>query len=175
MTRSINKIPGNLDVAKKAATLEQRRAIVLAIVGATPANSDTLQMLLASGLLNALKPWLEDVLSGSIGGVDFLLLMLDSIKHLPVNKTMVVSSGMGKLVGQIEKTKRFQESPNLRAISDRVSVTKARWQKSVKALKERQASSPTGAKKRQMKLAPTSYSSPSAKKTKDRGAQIVVF
>jgi len=39
----------------------------LAVVGATPPESPSLQRLLEKGYLDAVKNWLDDVLSGSIG------------------------------------------------------------------------------------------------------------
>jgi hypothetical protein len=71
------------------------------------------------------------------GGVDLLLHMLTNITMLPVTKSVVKESGMGKAIGSIEKNKLFAGGPNEEAIKQRVKQIKEAWNKSVKALKEK--------------------------------------
>jgi TFIIS helical bundle-like domain len=70
------------------------------------------------------------------GGVDFLLHMLSNITDLPVTKSIVKDSGMGKAVGAIEKKSICAGTPNESAIKSRVQAIKSAWNKSVKARKE---------------------------------------
>jgi len=70
-----------------------------------------------------------------IGGVDFLLHLLSSIVNLPVTKTTVKDSGMGKAIGTIEKHRICKGTPNESAITSRVHEIKEAWNASVKALK----------------------------------------
>jgi hypothetical protein len=63
---SSEKIPGASDEIKKA-VLEQRRAIILAIVGATPDSSPSLERVLSNDYLSGVKDWLDQVLDGSVG------------------------------------------------------------------------------------------------------------
>jgi hypothetical protein len=63
---SSEKIPGASDEIKKA-VLEQRRAIILAIVGATPDSSPSLERVLSNDYLSGVKVWLDQVLDGSVG------------------------------------------------------------------------------------------------------------
>ena len=64
-----------------------------------------------------------------------LLHLLSNIAHLPVTKTVVKGSGMGKAIGSIEKHSKCKGSPNETAISERVQQVKDAWQASVKAKK----------------------------------------
>ena len=63
---STEKVPASTDDLKKAA-LEQRRCILLAIVGATPGSSPSLERVLSDGYLSSVKSWLDDILTGSVG------------------------------------------------------------------------------------------------------------
>ena len=71
------------------------------------------------------------------GGVDLLLHLLSNIVSLPVTKSNVKDSGMGKAIGSIEKHKMCVGTPNEASIKERVSLVKGAWQKSVKSLKEK--------------------------------------
>lgn len=71
------------------------------------------------------------------GGIDLLLHMLTNLAHLPVTKSVVLSSGMGKAVGSIEKHKIGEGTPNEEAIKERVQQIKDAWNASVKAMKEK--------------------------------------
>lgn len=66
------------------------------------------------------------------GSVDLLLHLLSSITDLPVTKSMVVSSGMGKAIRDIEKHKICAGSDNEEAIKKRVKAVKDAWNASVK-------------------------------------------
>ena len=61
--------------------------------------------------------------------------MLSSIKDLPVTKSMVLSSGMGKAIRDIEKHKICAGSANESAIKSRVKEVKDAWNASVKVNK----------------------------------------
>lgn len=67
MASGIEKIPGPGDAAKKAASLEQRRCILLAIIGATPPANIALTTSLERGMLTSIRGWLDDALSGKVG------------------------------------------------------------------------------------------------------------
>jgi RNA recognition motif-containing protein len=71
-----------------------------------------------------------------VGGVDLLLHLLTNITHLPVTKSIVKESGMGKAIGSIGKNKICAGTPNEGAIKERVSEIMTNWNKSVKARKE---------------------------------------
>lgn len=73
-----------------------------------------------------------------VGGVDLLLHLLTNITHLPVTKSVVKESGMGKAIGSIGKNKICAGTPNEGAIKERVSEIMANWNQSVKARKEKQ-------------------------------------
>lgn len=64
--QSSEKIPGASDEIKKA-VLGQRRAIILAIIGATPDSSPSLERVLSNDYLSGVKVWLDQVLDGSVG------------------------------------------------------------------------------------------------------------
>jgi hypothetical protein len=49
------------------AILAQRRCIILAIVGSTPASNRSMTLIMESGYLSCVKLWLDDILSGLIG------------------------------------------------------------------------------------------------------------
>eukprot|EP00540_Astrosyne_radiata_P006707 CAMPEP_0116866362 /NCGR_PEP_ID=MMETSP0418-20121206/25980_1 /TAXON_ID=1158023 /ORGANISM="Astrosyne radiata, Strain 13vi08-1A" /LENGTH=812 /DNA_ID=CAMNT_0004501975 /DNA_START=803 /DNA_END=3241 /DNA_ORIENTATION=- len=133
MAKSIEQIPGEFDKNKKIASLEQRRGIILAIVGSTPPNNEALKRSLSNGLLASIRLWLEDILQERVGGVDLLLLMLTSMRDLPVTRSMVKETGLGKRVGSIEKQKISAGTMNESAIMTRVKAIKDAWNKSVKA------------------------------------------
>ncbi len=79
------------------------------------------------------------------GGVDLLLHLLSKIALLPVTKSIVKESGMGKVIGSIEKHRICADSPNKGAISERVSALKDAWHKSVKLRKDAVPSSTAAA------------------------------
>jgi hypothetical protein len=64
--QSFENIPAASDEIKKA-VLEQRRGIILAIVGATPDSSPSLERVLSNDYLSGVKVWLDQVLDGSVG------------------------------------------------------------------------------------------------------------
>lgn len=130
-------------MAEKSKTLAQRRAILLAIIGATPADSVALKAILNNGLLVTIKSWLDEILNIGIGGVDLLLHLLGSIAMLPVTKEMVTSSKLGKLVASVEKHPICVGGMNEVAIKDRVSKVKDEWSASVKRLKKANTSNST--------------------------------
>lgn len=136
MSQSIDNIPGVAENSNKVAALEQRRCVLLAILAATPSNNESLHRILSNGLLTSLRPWLDDILTGTVGGVDFLLYFLSSIASLPVTKSQVRDSGMGKKVGSVDKHKICAGTLNESAIKARVQTVKDSWNASVKALKE---------------------------------------
>jgi hypothetical protein len=72
-----------------------------------------------------------------IGGVDLMLHLLSNIIKLPVTKSIVKESGMGKAIGSLEKHKLFLGTPNEQNIKDRVQQIKEAWHKSVKALRDK--------------------------------------
>ena len=146
MCQSIDNIPGSLENTKRVAALEQRRCVLLAILSATPANNPSLNRILANGLLTSMRSWLDDILNGTVGGVDFLLFFLSSIAGLPVTKTQVRDSGMGKKVGSVEKHKICAGTPNESAIKARIQIVKDAWNASVKSQKD-QESSPVNGKR----------------------------
>jgi TFIIS helical bundle-like domain len=74
------------------------------------------------------------------GGVDLLLHLLSNIVSLPVTKSNVKDSGMGKAIGSIEKHKMCVGTANEASIKERVVSVKSAWQKSVKSLKEKNSS-----------------------------------
>jgi hypothetical protein len=77
---------------------------------------------------------------------------------LPVTKSVVVESGLGKAVGALEKNKICVGSPNEVAIRERVQRVKDAWNASVKANKETSA-----AKKRALDAAAAESPSKKAK------------
>jgi TFIIS helical bundle-like domain len=67
--------------------------------------------------------------------VDLLLLLLSSITELPVTKSIVLDSGMGKAVRDIEKHKICAGTPNEASIKRRMQEVKDAWNASVKVNK----------------------------------------
>ena len=59
------------------------------------------------------------------------------MSELPVTKSIVKESGMGKAIGSLEKNKICVGTPNEEPIKERVSAIKDAWHKSVKARKEK--------------------------------------
>jgi len=123
------------DTKQRAAVLEQRRCLLLAIIGSTTSSNKALEKIVDNGYLSSVKTWLDDALANRVGGIDLLLHLLSNIVDLPVNKATVKESGMGKAIGTIEKHSICKGTPNESAISDRVSSIKDAWQASVKARK----------------------------------------
>lgn len=118
--------------------LEQRRCILLAIIGSTSetmSDNATLKSLLNTGLLVTIKGWLDDVLAGKVGGVDLLLHLLNNIIPIPVTKELVTNSKLGKTVSSVEKHIICAASANESAIKKRIQDLKERWSASVKAMK----------------------------------------
>ena len=118
--------------------LEQRRCILLAVIGSTSetmSDNPTLKSLLNTGLLVTIKGWLDDVLAGKVGGVDLLLHLLSNIIPIPVTKELVTNSKLGKTVSSVEKHIICAASANESAIKKRIQDVKERWSASVKALK----------------------------------------
>lgn len=69
-------------------------------------------------------------LLSSSGGFDLLLLILSSMRHLPVSKELISASKIGKTIAQLEKS--FSESPNLPSIMANVTALKEEWTSYVK-------------------------------------------
>ena len=154
---SLSRIPSDSDDTKKS-FLQARRAVILAVVQQTK-DTKTLEELVDGGYLNAIKLWLDQILDGTVGksrpyprfgfisceslsltvvyftgSMDFLLHLLSSIIHLPVDKAIVKESGMGKAIGSLAKDK-FCRGPNENAVQERVDQIKDAWHASVKARK----------------------------------------
>ena len=66
-----------------------------------------------------------------------MLHLLTNITKLPVTKSVVKNSGMGKAIGSIEKHKICASTPNESAIKERVKGIKEAWNKSVKNFKDK--------------------------------------
>lgn len=135
MAESVEAIPGGMDKQRKAYALEQRRCILLAIVGSTPPSNAPLKRILSDGFLTEVKSWLDDILNNLIGGVDLLLHLLTNISNLPVTKEMVTSSKLGKAVAAVEKHKICVGGGNEKVIKERVAKVKENWSASVKRMK----------------------------------------
>jgi len=105
----------------------------------------------------------------SSGGIDLLLHLLTNISQLPVTKSIVKESGLGKAVGSIEKHRICADSPNKVAIVERVGAIKEAWHKSVKVRKDKPQNSIStddkSSSKRELDNSSQS-SSPTAKKIK---------
>lgn len=69
------------------------------------------------------------------GGMDLLLQLLSTIVHLPVTKSIVRQSGMGKAIGTVEKHRICKDTPNEAVVKERVQSVKDAWYASVKARK----------------------------------------
>jgi len=148
------------DISTSSRALEQRRCLILAAVGSTAEttpNNPTLKNILNAGFLVKVKSWLDEILDGSVGGMDLLLHLLTNISPLPVTKEMVTSSRLGKAVAALEKHKICVGSLNETSIKNRVRQVKESWSASVKAQKNQQApqSSMSGGKRQLEEHAPT--------------------
>ena len=64
---SIDKIAGAAEAETKKKILDYRRCVLLAIVGATPTDSPSVNRILSDGYLTSVKSWLDDALSSSEG------------------------------------------------------------------------------------------------------------
>jgi hypothetical protein len=93
-----------------------------------------------------------------------LLHLLSSVTGLPVTKSVVKASGMGKAIGSIEKHALVVGTPNETAVKDRVQSIKDSWHASVKALKGKDVVAINTATKRHLESPVTSPIS--AKRTK---------
>uniref|UniRef100_A0A7S4AAD9 RRM domain-containing protein n=2 Tax=Pseudo-nitzschia australis TaxID=44445 RepID=A0A7S4AAD9_9STRA len=157
------------DSNNKNAILISRRSTIVTIIGSTPIENSTLDTVLQNGYLGAVKLWMDDILKGTVGGIDLLLHLLTNIAQLPVTKGIVKESGMGKAVGSIEKHRICVDSPNKVAIVERVSAIKEAWKVSVKIRKDKpqNSTSTTVASSSKRDLDTSSQSSsPTAKKPK---------
>ncbi|KAL3804534.1 hypothetical protein HJC23_002573 [Cyclotella cryptica] len=126
------------DSPSKPRVLEHRRCLLLAIAGytaETTPRSPTLKRILEAGFLVQVKSWLDDILMGTVGGMDLLLHLLSNIAPLPVTKEMVTTCRLGKAVVAVLKHKICVGSPNEKAISSRVQTVKTSWSEAVKALR----------------------------------------
>lgn len=96
-----------------------------------------------------------------------LLHLLKNIADLPVTASMVKQSGLGKLVGSIEKH-RVCSGPNEGNIRQNVDLVKSLWKASVKARKIAEGASQPKLSVVPKREAPTSNepASPSAKRAK---------
>jgi hypothetical protein len=107
-----------------------------------------------------------------IGGYDLLLHLLSNIADLPVTKAVVKDSGMGKVIGSIEKHSMCVNGPNEHAIKSRVQHIKDSWNKSVKSKKAAVEAQPIA--KRQLEnvpqTSPTSSKRIKVEETNKRGA-----
>jgi hypothetical protein len=105
-----------------------------------------------------------------------LLHLLSSIAGLPVTKSVVKGSGMGKMIGSIEKHSLVAGTPNELAVKDRVQLIKDSWHASVKALKGKDAPEATNAApKRQIESPAPSPSSPKRIKVVDETKKVSSF
>lgn len=79
--------------------------------------------------------------------------MITNITNLPVTKSIVKDSGMGKAIGSLDKHRICLGTPNEAPIKQRTKLLKDSWQKSVKARKE---AKPTSAGTKREAVAGTS-------------------
>jgi len=131
-----NNIENIYDNTGTDSILISRRAIILFLVASTPTANAILDTILEDGYLSMVKLWLDDILKGTLGGIDLLLYLLTNITLLPVTKSIVKESGMGKAVGSIRKHRLCVDSPHKVAIIERVNAIKDAWHKSVKIRKD---------------------------------------
>jgi len=110
------------------------------------------------------------------GGIDLLLHLLSNIADLPVTKSIVKSSGMGKAVGSVEKHRIVVGSPNESAIKERVQKVKDAWHASVKARKGQSSSKDSiSGIKRPIESASESPSSAKRVKAEDEDKKVNSF
>jgi hypothetical protein len=76
----------------------------------------------------------------ALGRIDLLLHLLSNICDLPVTKSVVKESGLGKAIGSVEKRSACKGTPNEGAIKERVQKIKDAWNASVKARKAQDSS-----------------------------------
>ena len=124
-----------MDPSLRGTVLAQRRCILLSCVNSTPRESSTVKDILNDGYLACVKSWLDEILNGSIGGVDLLLHLLNNVEKLPVTKQMVTSTKLGKLINAVAKHKICVGTLNENAIKERVEKVKQAWMASVKKMK----------------------------------------
>jgi len=170
MASSVLDIPGNIDLEAKAAMLAQRRAVLLSVIGSTPASNESVISVLNNGFIGTTKAWLDDVLNSVVGGIDLLLHLLDSIALLPVTKDMITTSGAGKAITAIKSHSICKGTPNEGAIKERCAKVKEEWSASVRARKQQPVAAPpkpaTNAAKRPLQAATSATTAPLAKKAK---------
>lgn len=61
--------------------------------------------------------------------------MLSNLEKLPVTRSIILDSGMGKAIGTVEKHALVKGTPNEAAVKSRVQQIKDSWQASVKERK----------------------------------------
>jgi hypothetical protein len=93
--------------------------------------------------------------------MDLLLQLLSNIVHLPVTKSIVRQSGMGKAIGTVEKHRICKDTPNEPVVKERVQAVKDAWYASVKARKIQDAA-----------VAPDTKAAPSAGSKRDASSQM---
>ncbi|VEU41305.1 unnamed protein product [Pseudo-nitzschia multistriata] len=138
---SSSTVSGSKEISNQNAVFISRRSVILTVVGATPTENSTLAAVLQNDYLGVVKQWMDDILRGTVGGIDLLLHLLTNIAQLPVTKGIVKESGMGKAIGSIEKHRICVDSPNKVAIVERVNAIKEAWKVSVKVRKDKTLSS----------------------------------
>jgi hypothetical protein len=105
-----------------------------------------------------------------------LLHLLSSVTDLPVTKSVVKASGMGKAIGSIEKHNLVVGTPNESAVKNRVQSIKDSWHASVKALKAIDTPVATNtATKRQIESPASSPSSAKRIKVVDESKKVSSF
>lgn len=153
-------MPATSGDEEKASVLVRRRSILLALCAATPVEATSLRTIIQNGYLTTVKSWLDDILSGSTGGIEYLIHMINSIAYLPVTRETVASSKLGRAVVAIEKHTLVTSLEDAKAVEDmkeRILLVKNEWSAVVKREKEVNgngivaskdtASSPTAAKR----------------------------
>lgn len=70
MASSVDSVSGD-NVETKKAILVARRAMILALIGATPISNSSLDIILQNGYLSTVKKWMDDCVSGSVGEFSF--------------------------------------------------------------------------------------------------------
>lgn len=79
--------------------------------------------------------------------MDLLLHLFTNITRLPVTKSVVKESGMGKAIGSVEKNRICAGTLNEGPIKERVASIKDAWNKSVKARKDKQSENKASVKR----------------------------
>uniref|UniRef100_A0A7S1BPG2 RRM domain-containing protein n=1 Tax=Corethron hystrix TaxID=216773 RepID=A0A7S1BPG2_9STRA len=129
-----NKVPDS--DPKKKQILVYRRCVLLTVLGSTPGSDAIVANLIVKGYLNSVKVWLEDILSGSVGGIDLLLHLLNNIVYLPVTSDSIASSKIGKAVVGIKKHSICTSSANESTIKDLVNDVRDEWKTLVESKKK---------------------------------------